>query len=111
MKKAGVGHKILQGIYHYFLFFLLTAFLVTCTTMLFVSVLSDSLEIELTGDNLETAAKLTFLNVLLLSSLFTIFDAVRRKFTTQKVTKHITSAAKEIVKGDFDVRIAPISSF
>ncbi|MBQ8248508.1 MAG: HAMP domain-containing histidine kinase [Clostridia bacterium] len=79
--------------------------------MLFVSVLSDSLEIELTGDNLETAAKLTFLNVLLLSSLFTIFDAVRRKFTTQKVTKHITSAAKEIVKGDFDVRIAPISSF
>ncbi len=111
MKKTSLGHKILQGIYHYFLFFLLTAFLVTCTTSLFVSVLSKSLDVELTGENLQTAAKLTFLNVMVLSTLFTAFDAVRRKLTTEKVTKHITSAAQEIVKGDFDVRISPISSF
>ena len=111
MKKTTLGRKLLQGIYNYFLFFLLAAFLVTCTTMLFVSVLSDSLEIELTGDNLQTAAKLTFLNVIALSTLFAVFDAIRRRFTTERVTRHITSAAQEIVKGDFDVRIAPISSF
>ncbi len=111
MKKSTFVRKILQGLYNYFLFFLLAAFLVTCTTMLFVSVLSESLEIELTDDNLQMAAKLTFLNVLALSTLFTIFDAIRRKFTTERVTKHIISAAQEIVKGDFDVRIAPISSF
>ena len=111
MKRSTLGKKLLQALYNYFVFFLLAAFLVTCTTMLFVSVLSESLGIELTGDDLQMAAKLTFLNVLLLSTLFTAFDAVRRKLTTEKVTKHITSAAQEIVKGDFDVRIAPISSF
>ena len=111
MKKTGVGNKILRGIYNYFLFFLLIAFLVTCTTTLFVSVLSESLNIELTGENLQTAAKLTFLNVILLSVLLATIDTIRRRVTTEKVTKHITSAAKEIVKGDFDVRIAPISSF
>ena len=111
MKRSVVGHKILKGIYHYFLVFFLSAFLVTCTTMLFVSVLSETLEIELTGDHLQTAAKLTFLNVIVLSTLFTVFDTIRRKLTTEKITRHITSAAKEIVKGDFDVRIAPIRSF
>lgn len=111
MKQSTLGRKILQGVYNYFLFFLLSAFLVTCTTMLFVSVLSESLAIELTDENLQTAAKLTFLNVVVLSTLFTGVDAIRRKFTTEKVTDHITSAAREIVKGDFDVRIAPISSF
>ena len=35
MKKRHMGHKILRGLYHYFLFFVLVAFLVTCTTMLF----------------------------------------------------------------------------
>ena len=111
MKRSTLGSKILQGIYNYFLFFLLAAFLVSCTTMLFVNVLSDSLGIELTSENLQMAAKLTFLNVIVISILLTVFDAIRRKLTTEKVTKHITSAAQEIVKGDFDVRIAPISSF
>jgi len=91
------------------MFFLLVAFLVTCTTSLFVSVLAKTVEIELTGEVLEKAAKLTFINVVALSILFTIIDIVRRKLTTGKITKHITEAAKKIVKGDFGVRIAPIS--
>lgn len=110
MREATLKKKILQGVYSYFLFFALVAFLVTCTTMLFVTVLSRSLEIELTGENLNTAAKLTFLNVLLLSVLFTVIDAARRKLTTEKVTGHIVKAAEKIVKGDFGVRIAPINS-
>ncbi len=110
MKGSGLGRHILRAIYHYFLFFCLTAFLVTCTTALFVSVLSETLAIELTGENLQTAAKLTLLNVIALSVLFTAIDAIRRKLTTERVTRHITTAAREIVKGDFDVRIAPISS-
>ena len=110
MREATLKKKILQVVYSYFLFFALVAFLVTCTTMLFVTVLSRSLEIELTGENLNTAAKLTFLNVLLLSVLFTVIDTVRRKLTTEKVTGHIVKAAEKIVKGDFGVRIAPINS-
>lgn len=110
-KNGGVWHKILRGTYNYILFFLTAAFLVSCSTMLFVSVLADTLQIELTGDNLNMAAKLTFGNVIFLSALFTLIDLVRRKLTTQRVTKHIADAAKKLVKGDFSVRITPVSRF
>lgn len=101
--------RVLRTIYHYALFFLLVAFLVTCSTMLFVSVLSRSLHVELTSSNLNMAAKLTFANVVLLSILFTIVDAFRRKYTTARMTKHIAEAAKRVVAGDFDTRIAPLN--
>ena len=111
MKKRSFGRKVFQGIYNYFMFFLMSAFLVSCTTMLFVNVLANTLDIELTNANIQTAAKLTFLNVILLSILFTTIDTIRRKVTTDKVTKKISTAAQEIVNGDFDVRIPEISSF
>ena len=111
MKTVNKKHKLFRAFYNYLLFFLLVAFLVTCSTMLFVSVLSDTLEIELTGGNLEMAAKLTFANVIFLSILFTVFDAVRRKLTTEKITRHIAEAAKKVVQGDFSVRIAPVNRF
>ena len=111
MKRVPIVQRLLRGLYNYILFFVITAFLVTCTTMLFVSVLSDSLGIILTSENIQMAAKLTFLNVVLLSTLFTAIDAVRRRMTTRRATDHIISAAQEIVRGDFDVRISPIISF
>ena len=111
MREMTLSKRILRAAYNYLLFFLLVAFLVTCSTMLFVTVLSESLGIELSSDNIQTAAKITFVNVVALSILFTAIDAIRRKVTTERVTKHITTAAKEIVRGDFNVRIAPISSF
>ena len=111
MKRDTVGSRILRGLYHYFLFFVLVAFLVTCTTSLFVTVLAHSLDIILTSETVQTAAKITFVNVIALTTLFTAIDALRREFTTKRVTRHIVSAAKEIVKGDFSVRIAPINSF
>ena len=109
MKKSDLKHKIRRGLYNYFLFFLLVAFLVTCTTMLFVSVLADTLSMELTSANMGAAAKLTFLNVIVLSVLFTVIDAVRRKLTTERITKQIAEAAKRLVQGDFSVRIPPVN--
>ncbi len=111
MKQRSFERKVLQGLYNYFVFFLMSAFLVSCTTMLFVNVLASTLDLRLTNENIQTAAKLTFLNVILLSVLYTAIDTVRRKLTTQKVTKKISDAAQEIVKGDFSVRIPEISSF
>ena len=111
MKKSNLKHTIFRGIYSYLLFFLLTAFLVTCTTTVFVRTLSESLHIEFTESNIGTAAKLTFANVVVLSILYTLIDFVRRKLTTGRVTKHITEAAKKVVQGDFSVRIMPISTF
>lgn len=109
MRKERIRHRVIRAIYNYFLFFLLVAFLVTCTTSLFVSVLSNTLSVTLTDDDLQMAAKLTFINVIVLSVLFTLVDLIRRRFTTERITKHITLAAKEIVRGDFSVRISPVS--
>lgn len=104
MKKK---RKILPELYHYLLFFLLTAFLVSCTMSLFVSTLSKDLGLTLTDENLNRAAKLTFLNVILLSVLFTALDALRRRLTTDRITERIAAATRELVLGNFAVRIAP----
>ena len=108
MSKSYLKHKILRGIYNYLMFFLLVAFLVSCTTMLFVSVFAKTMNIELTSVNIGDAAKLTFFNVIVLSVLFTIIDIVRRKLTTERITKQIADAAKKLVEGDFSVRIPTV---
>ena len=110
MTKKGLGHKIVRGVYNYALFFLTVAFLVSCSTMLFITVFADTLELQLNNENLNVAAKLTFGNVVILSLLFTAIDAFRRKFTTEKITRHIAEAAQKVVQGDFSVRIAPVNS-
>ncbi|MBQ8649547.1 MAG: HAMP domain-containing histidine kinase [Clostridia bacterium] len=79
--------------------------------MLFVSELSSTLNLTLTQANINSAAKLTFANVLLLSLIFTFVDALRRKFTVDRPAKHITQAAEKIMQGDFSVRIKPLSRF
>ena len=87
------------------LFFLVSAFLVSCCIMLFTSTLMDTLGVVLTEENLQSAAKLTFANVIALSLLFTIVDALRRRFTVERTARRIADAAKRIISGDFDVRI------
>ena len=84
-------------------------FLVSCSTILFVTILRDTLNLQLTVGNVNMAAKLTFGNVIFLSILFTLIDYVRRKFTTEKITKHIAQAAQKVVEGDFSVRIEPVN--
>ncbi|MBQ7968780.1 MAG: HAMP domain-containing histidine kinase [Clostridia bacterium] len=79
--------------------------------MLFVSTLRDTLNITLTSANISTAAKITFLNVALLSLIFTVFDSIRRKLTVERPVKRITDAAEKIIKGDFSVRVKPQSKF
>ena len=98
---------LLKGLNNFLIFFFLIAFVITCCTLLFVSVLSTTLNIELTEENINVAAKLTFLNVLILSLIFSVIDWVRRKLTVERPTKLITQATEKIVKGDFSVRIKP----
>ena len=109
MKKTDSGKKIARIIYNYLLFFLLVAFLVSCSTVLFVTTLRDTLNLQLTSENVSMAAKLTFGNVIFLSFLFTLIDYVRRKFTTERITKRIAQAAQKVVQGDFSVRIEPMN--
>ena len=103
--------RFLQGLNNYIVFFLMVAFLVTCCILLFTNALMDSLGIELTGETLGTAAKLTFGNVILLSVLFTLFDELRRKLTVERTARRIAEAARRIVAGDFTVRVERPSRF
>ncbi len=105
MKESGKVRRVLKWLNHYFVFFILVAFVITCCTMLFVRILSDSLGVVLTRENISTAAKITFWNVALLSLVFTVVDTIRRKLTVERPVKRITDAAEKIIKGDFSVRV------
>ena len=103
--------RLLQGFSQYLLFFLLVAFLVTCSIMLFTNALMDSLHVTLTPENLAAAARMTFVNVMVLSLLFTLIDILRRKLTTERIARQIASAAKELVAGDFSARVPVGAAF
>ena len=111
MKKDSLIKNILKFLNHYFVFFLLVAFVINCCTMLFVSTLRDTLGITLTDENISAAAKITFLNVALLSLIFTLFDVFRRKITVERPVRQIAEAAEKIIKGDFTVRVKTQSKF
>ena len=100
---------LLRAINHYLTFFLLVAFVITSCLMLFLNTLSDDLGLVLTGENINAAAKLTFWNVLLISLLFTLVDAVRRKLTVERPVKQISQAAEQMMRGDFSVRVPHVS--
>jgi len=103
--------KVLKWFNNYFMFFFLVAFVISCCTMLFVSILSETMGLTLNSENIGAAAKLTFANVILLSLIYTIIDALRRKFMVERPVQEITEAAEKIVQGDFTVRIKPRSKF
>lgn len=102
---------VLKLLYRYLVFFLLVAFVTTCCMSLFLSILSRTLGVELTGDNLNIAAKVTFANVVLLGVIFAAIDALRRKFAVERPAKRIISAAEKIMQGDFSVRIEESTGF
>ncbi len=97
--------KALRFLSHFLMFFIVVAFVTTCCMMLFVTLMADSLGLTLTGENLNKAAKLTFLNVILISLLFTVIDSIRRYFAIERPIKKIGEAAERIIEGDFSVRI------
>ncbi len=111
MKQDLIVQKVLKALCNYFVFFTICAAVVTCTTMLFVSTMAYSMNIELTDINISTAAKLTFANVMFLSGIFAIIDKIRRKLTVERTAKHIVEASERIIEGDFKVRIHPVSRF
>ena len=105
MKSEHKFVRVLRSLSRFIVFFLLVAFVVSCCTLLFVSTLGDSMGIVFTSDMIAKAARLTMLNVLLLTALFTLIDYVRRKLTVDRPAKQIVDAGRRLMKGDFSVRI------
>lgn len=108
---TGKFEKVLKAVYNFLVIFAVIAFITTCCTMLFVSVMTHTLDITLTDENLSLAARLTFANVILLSLIFTAIDIVRKKITVDRPVKQITQGAEKIMGGDFSVQIKKFRSF
>ena len=102
--------SILGAVSSFMLFFLTVGFIVSCCMMLFISIFADTMNLTLTSDNVATAAKVTFLNVILITLLFKLADYIRRKIMVERPTKLITEATEKIMSGDFSVRIKPMQS-
>ena len=100
--------NVLKTINNYVVFFLTVAFAVSCCMLLFVTTLSNNMGLVFNEENIGTAAKVTFLNVLLLTFLFGTIDYVRRKLMVDRPVKLITEATEKIMQGDFSARVKPM---
>ena len=109
--KKGRSRRIISTLSSFFVFFLLAAFVTTCCIMLFVSTLQESIGREFTQNEITLAAKITMVNVVLISIVMAVIDYIRRKLTVERPVKRITEATSRMIEGDFSVRIEPTSKF
>ena len=107
MKKTSF-HRILREFSSFLLFFLSVGFVVSCCMMLFLNVLSDKMGLVYTPDNIAEAAKITFINVVIITVLFKTADFIRRKIMVDKPVKMITDATQRIMSGDFSAHVKKI---
>lgn len=108
MRENSKNGNILRWLFslrRYIVFFLLMSFVVTCCMMLFLNTMAKNMEVALTEEWVEQAAKVTFFNVVLISLLCTIIDGIRRKFMIGRPVRRIVNAAEKVMNGDFSVRI------
>ena len=94
-----MGRAKINSLRNFMVFFLLVAFVVTCNFLLFFNFM------DFDAATIKKAAWITFANVLLLSLLFSVFDAVRRMHMIGKPVKRIGEGIDRVIKGDFSTRI------
>ena len=111
MKKDKITRNIISTVSNFFIFFLLAAFVTTCCIMLFISALQDSVGRDFTQAEITLAAKITMVNVVLISVAMAAVDHIRRKVTVERPVEKITEATEKMIAGDFNVRIEPIGKF
>ena len=100
-KKNG-KERMIKAVWHFIVFFLLIAFVVTCNFVLFLH------SVQMSEAEIRAAAPITFLNVLILTALFTVIDIVRRAWMVSRPVKRIREGMHKIVAGDFSTRISYI---
>ncbi len=100
----------LAQINSFLIFFLSVGFIVSCCMLLFLRILSSEMGLVFDADNIAKAAKLTFLNVIIITVLFRVVDSVRRRIMVDRPVKLITEAAQRIMRGDFSARVETMRS-
>ena len=111
MKREKAVKNIISTASNFFVFFLLAAFVTTCCIILFISALQDSVGRDFTKEEIELAAKITLVNVIMISIIMAVIDYIRRKTKIERPVKKITEATSKMIDGDFSVRIDSVSKF
>ena len=96
MKRDKRFRNIISTVSNFFVFFLLAAFVTTCCIMLFITALQGSIGRDFTREELSIAAKITLVNVVLISIVMAVIDYLRRKIMVDRPVRHITDAAEAI---------------
>lgn len=96
-------NKKLSGLYKFIVFFLLIAFIVTCSFFLFLHFM------DFDRSQLKKVAPLTFGNVIFITLIFWSLDTLRRSYFVERPVKRITKGLEKIAGGDFKSRIERIS--
>ena len=105
MKKAG------SAICNFLIFFLLVASVISCCLMLFTRTLQNTIGRDFTREEITMAAKATMVNVILISMGMALIDHIRRKMTVERPLEKIRKATHQMISGDFDIRVEPVSGF
>ena len=82
------------------IFFIVIAFVVTCTFMVF------STAVKLPETDVRAFAPVVFVNVIILTVIFTAADIVRRKVTVDRPVREIQKTLKRLTEGDFTARVS-----
>ena len=90
------------------IFFLLIAFVLTSSMVLFLNYLGRSMGIDFAQSDIQLAAMVTFGNVFMLSLVCTAVDLLRRRLTVERPVKRIIDGAQNVMDGDLSTRIAPL---
>ena len=90
------------------IFFLLIAFVLTSSMVLFLNYLGQSMGIDFAQSDIQLAAMVTFGNVFMLSLVCTAVDLLRRRLTVERPVKRIIDGAQNVMDGDLSTRIAPL---
>ncbi len=106
--KAEKNRKRVAFLQLFCIFFLLIAFVLTSSMILFMTYLKNSTEISLGDANIRMAASVTFGNVSFLSLICAAVDTLRRKVTVERPVKKIIEGARKVMDGDLSARIEPV---
>lgn len=82
-------------------YFALCAFVITASFLLFFRNVG-----EIPEEQVRFAAVVTFINMLLITLLFTVGDAIRRRFTVNKPVREIQEVLDRLTNGDYNARIS-----
>lgn len=106
--KAENNRKKVAFLQLFCIFFLLIAFVLTSSMVLFLTYLRNSADISIRNSDLRIAALVTFGNVFFLSLICAAIDSLRRKATVERPVKRIIAGAEKVMNGDLSVRIEPV---